>query len=55
MEGYNEGWGMEEQKKQRCLIHIRPVIGQLNMDDRIIDLIKKYRHEGKNTDVCKQF
>ena len=55
MDVYKQLWIMEEQKNQRFLIHIVPVIGQLNMDDRIIDLIKKYRHEGKNTDVCKQF
>ena len=34
-------WSKEEEKNQRFLIHIVPIIGKLNMDDNIINLVKK--------------
>ena len=40
-------WSKEEEKNQRFLIHIVPIIGKLNMDDNIINLVKKYRNEGR--------
>ena len=38
-------WEAEESKNQRFLVHIVPVIGKLDMDDNIKDLVEKYRTE----------
>lgn len=43
-DSYN-AWQAEESKNQRFLVHIVPVIGKLNMDDNIKDLVEKYRSE----------
>ena len=40
--GY-QTWASEESKNQRFLVHIVPVIGRLNMDDNIKELVNKYR------------
>lgn len=48
---YRNLWTKEEEKNQRFLIHIVPVIGKLNMDKKIIDLVQKYRNEGNKEDV----
>ena len=41
---YN-AWAEEESKNQRFLVHIVPVIGKLDMDDNIKELVEKYRTE----------
>ena len=46
-------WSKEEEKNQRFLVHIVPIIGKLNMDDNIIDLVKKYRNEGRKDATIK--
>lgn len=44
-------WESEEIKNQRFLVHIVPVIGKLNMDTNIKDLVEKYRSENtENTE-----
>ena len=42
IEGY-KAWSNIERRNQRFLVHIVPVIGKLNMDDNIKDLVEKYR------------
>lgn len=44
---YHE-WEEEESKNQRFLVHIVPVIGKLNMDADIKELVEKYRTEQNN-------
>ena len=43
-EEYKE-WSDIESKNQRFLVHIVPVIGRLNMDENMKELVKKYRNE----------
>lgn len=43
---YN-AWANIESKNQRFLVHIVPVIGKLKMDDKIKDLVEKYRIENQ--------
>ena len=43
-------WENEESKNQRFLVHIVPVIGKLNMDDNIKELVEKYRSENSGKD-----
>lgn len=38
-------WSSAEKRNQRFLIHIVPVIGRLSMDQRIRDLVEKYRNK----------
>lgn len=38
-------WKCAEKRNQRFLIHIVPVIGKLNMDENIKDLVNKYRNK----------
>ncbi len=40
-------WEDIESQNQRFLIHIVPVIGKLNMDNKIKDLVEKYRIENQ--------
>lgn len=40
-----EAWEDEERKNQRFLVHIVPVIGKLDMDENIKNLVEKYRTE----------
>lgn len=47
VQAYNE-WEKEESKNQRFLVHIVPVIGKLNMDQNIKDLVEKYRTQSAN-------
>lgn len=42
IEGY-QAWTNIERKNQRFLVHIVPVIGKLNVDDNIKELVEKYR------------
>lgn len=42
-------WKDIESQNQRFLIHIVPVIGKLNMDNKIKDLVEKYRIENQQT------
>ena len=44
--GYR-AWALEESKNQRFLVHIVPVIGKLNMDENIKELVEKYRTESR--------
>lgn len=46
-EGYKE-WADTESKNQRFLVHIVPVIGKLNMDENIKNLVEKYRTGKRN-------
>lgn len=48
IEGYR-AWSLEECKNQRFLVHIVPVIGKLNMDENIKDLVEKYRTENRQS------
>ncbi|MBR5037372.1 MAG: hypothetical protein IKX65_01420 [Prevotella sp.] len=45
-DSYNT-WANIESKNQRFLVHIVPVIGKLNMDNKIKDLVEKYRIENQ--------
>lgn len=45
-EGYR-AWSHEESKNQRFLVHIVPVIGKLDMDENIKNLVEKYRTESR--------
>ncbi len=40
-------WADMESKNQRFLVHIVPVIGKLNMDENIKNLVEKYRTESR--------
>ena len=43
-----EAWQNIESKNQRFLVHIVPVIGKLDMDDKMKVLVKKYRTSNPN-------
>lgn len=43
----HEAWADKESKNQRFLVHIVPVIGKLNMDEKIKNLVEKYRTENR--------
>ena len=43
-DGYR-AWSQEESRNQRFLVHIVPVIGKLDMDENIKNLVEKYRTE----------
>ncbi len=45
-EGYR-AWSHEESKNQRFLVHIVPVIGKLDMDENIKNLVEKFRTESR--------